>query len=225
MIRLNVIAEGQTEQTFVRDVLVEHLAGHEVFASVRCVETGRRGAKIFRGGVTSYQKARRDLVLWMKEDSKADAYFTTMFDLYGIPKDFPGYEKCRRERDPLVRVSAMEECFGEDIDHPRFVPYIQLHEFEALLFSEPEEFKGFFLDKPEQIDKLKAIAGEFESPEQIDDGDETAPSKRIADVLPQYQALKRVAGPLIAMAIGLPVMRGRCDHFNEWITELERLGR
>lgn len=225
MIRLNVIAEGQTEQTFVRDVLVEHLASHEVFVSVRCVETSRRGAKIFRGGVTSYQKAKGDLTLWMKEDQKADAYFTTMFDLYGLPKDFPGYEKCRRKRDPLARARAMEASFGKDIDHPRFVPYIQLHEFEALMFSGPEEFKGFFFDKPKEIDVLKAIAGEFESPEHIDDGDETAPSKRIAHVLPQYRALKPVAGPLIAMSIGLPVIRDKCAHFDEWITKLECLGR
>ena len=89
MVRLNIIVEGHTEETFVRDMLVPHLGMHGVFVSgVRRVETGRKKGKIFRGGVTNYSKAKKDIQIWMKQEK--DAWFSTMFDLYALPEDFPG---------------------------------------------------------------------------------------------------------------------------------------
>ena len=89
MVRLNIIVEGHTEETFVRDILSPHLAMHGVYVGgVRRVETGRKRGKIYRGGVTNYGKAKKDIQMWMKQEK--DAWFSTMFDLYALPEDFPG---------------------------------------------------------------------------------------------------------------------------------------
>ena len=183
--------------------------------------------KIFRGGLTSYEKAGKDISLWMKQDNNEDAYFTTMFDLYKLPGDFPGYEDSLKHSDPLARIKSLEESFGEDINHPRFIPYIQLHEFEALLFTDPTKLSVYFFDKQKQIENLQAIWGKstkFPTPEHIDDGETTAPSKRIGKEIPAYLSLKVIAAPMVAKEIGLSAMRGKCAHFNEWIIKLECLG-
>jgi len=87
--------------------------------------------------MTSYGRARNDIETWLKQDTSA--YCTTMFDLYGLPTDFPGFEEGRRQQDPYARVAHLEAAFGEDINHRRFIPFFLLHEFEALLLSDPEK--------------------------------------------------------------------------------------
>jgi len=93
MIRLHITTEGQTEQGFVRRVLAEHLAGFHVFVDARCILTSRdkRTAKEYRGGLIGYEKAKKDILAWIKEDNHPECRFTTMFDLYALPEDFPGY--------------------------------------------------------------------------------------------------------------------------------------
>jgi len=149
-----------------------------------------------------------------------------MFDLYALPEDFPGYAEARRLTDPLLRVEALEQAFSEDIGHPRFIPYIQLHEFEALLFADPSCLDWYFVDDDHAlaIARLVKLAASFTSPEHIDDGASTAPSKRIIQELPAYEKAKRVAGPLVAAKIGLQVIRGKCAHFDAWLKKLEVLG-
>ena len=153
MIRLNIVVEGQTEETFVRDVLSDHLAMHNVVAVARCVETGRKHGKVYRGGLFNYAKARRDILCWMKEDSSLDTRFTTMFDLYHLPKTFPGYGKAVAKSDVYRRVELLENFMEEDIadERKRFIPYIQLHEFEAILFVEPQSFATQFPNKKGKV--------------------------------------------------------------------------
>jgi hypothetical protein len=100
----------------------------------------------------------------------------------------------------------------------RFVPYIQLHEFEALLFSEPTGFLEAFPDEQKAVSQLVQVRAQFPSPEEINDGVNTAPSKRILNALPDFQ--KPVAGLLTARRIGLAAIRRECRHFDEWITRL-----
>ncbi|MGQ0663428.1 MAG: DUF4276 family protein [Pseudomonadota bacterium] len=226
MVRLHMVVEGRTEETFVNGVLRHHLAALNVFADARCVETSRTENRIRRGGVSRYRKIKQDISLWMKEDRNTDAYFTTMFDLYGLPDDFPEFAAARRD-SPQERAGLLEEAFEHDLNHRRFIPYIQVHEFEALLFSDRAKFDAEFfgpgLDRA--INKLIGIASKFETPEDIDDGRDTAPAKRIEQVIPEYGARKAAAGPRIAAAIGIPVMRARCRHFAAWLTRLESLAR
>jgi len=223
LIRLHVVAEGQTEEAFVNQVLKKHLSRFRVYVDVRCVETSRKRGRVFRGGVLNYDQVKRDVSLWISEDRKRDARFTTMLDLYALPESFPGFEAARNLVNPMDRVQQLETAFERDLNHPRFIPYLQLYEFEALLFSEPARAAVFFIGEDKAIKRLEAIASSFPSPEHIDDGFETAPSKRIARELPRYAFEKSAAGPIIAGEIGLAKIREKCAHFNAWLTRLEKL--
>ena len=224
MKRLHITAEGQTEESFVNNTLKQHLASHGVYADVRRVLTGKKHGKLYRGGMTNYAKAKNDIVRWLKEEQgNGDVAFSTMFDLYALPEDFPGFAEAKRLNNPYQKVAAIEEAFARDIDDYRFIPYIQLHEFEALLFVNPQLFEIEYFDTPEAIDELQKIAEKFANPELIDQGPETAPSKRIIKVLPDYENNKPAVGSMIAHEIGIDELRKACAHFNEWLAKLEQL--
>ncbi|MCB0144473.1 MAG: DUF4276 family protein [Caldilineaceae bacterium] len=208
----------------MRSVLSPFLAQRGIFVSVRSVETSRSARKIHRGGLVSYIKARNDLMRWMKEAKDWDVYFTTMFDLYGLPTDFPRFDQAKSQNDPYAKVADLERAFGRDVADQRFIPYIQLHEFEALLFADVSKFDWEFLEHERQIRRLQSVAEQFDNPELIDQGRETAPSKRIISEIPEYENRKTSAGPIIAEKIGIDTLRKSCPHFGEWVTSLEGLG-
>lgn len=122
-VRLHFIVEGQTEETFVNRVLRPYLATLSIWAKVRCVLTSRRHGVKYRGGISGYAQAESDIRAWMIEDQNSDARFTTMFDLYRLPTDFPNYKDAARIPDPYRRVTALEEALGEDIADQRFTEY------------------------------------------------------------------------------------------------------
>ena len=223
MSRLHFIVEGQTEETFVRNMLAPHLGQFHVFADARSVETSRRRTKIYRGGLINYEKAKRDLAFWMREDHSDDVYFTTMFDLYRLPDTFPGYTTAKRQNDPYQKVEWLERALAAELNHSNFVPYIQLYEFETLLFADARQFDWEFLESDAEIASLLRLADEFGNPELINDGPETAPSKRIIQLIPDYEGRKASAGPLIAQKIGIDTLRKQCAHFGQWLQRLEQL--
>ena len=147
-----------------------------------------------------------------------------MFDLYGLPTDFPMYEKAARHTHPADRTRTLEMAFAEDLGDHRFIPYIQVHEFEALLLANPVQLDALFPESQAGIGRLADMASAFESPELIDDGRDSAPSKRIIAEIPQYKGSKVLAGPQVARDIGLDVLRARCPHFGQWLSRLEGLG-
>ncbi len=226
MIRLHMVVEGQTEETFVNRVLSYHLGQYTISVDARQVETSRRRTRIYRGGFDrsrGYLQARKDLALWMQEDQNADAHFTTMFDLYALPTDFPGYDKSSRCATPYQRVAVLEKALEQDVRHPRFIAYIQLHEFEALLLTDPAKFDWEFLQNERAIQNLTQMAALFDTPELINSDPEKAPSKRIIKEIPEYAGRKSSAGPVIAEKIGIPAIRARCHHFDTWLKRLEAL--
>ena len=222
-IRLNFVVEGQTEEAFVNNILAPHLATNSIWASARCVMTKRTARAKHSGGIPNYAKAKNDIRSWLQEDTNSDARFTTMFDLYRLPNDFPGYEDAMRLNAPYDRVSRLEDALRSDVSDDRFIPYIQLHEFEALLLSDPRKFDVHFLDDETGVRRLTELVSSFESPELIDQGNDTAPSKRISNEIPRYARQKPSAGPIVARAIGLPTIRLKCPHFAEWLDALENL--
>ena len=229
MTRLYIFAEGQTEQTYGDTVLKEHLARFGVYVQgpVLIAHSRRRG-RIHRGGGRNYSAMKNDILRFLRQEKEGNVFFTTMIDLYALPTDFPGTAEGNALRhSPHDRVSKLEEHFAADINDPwgspsRFIPHLQLHEFEAILLCSPAAFTVFFGDCQKQIERLAASIQD-KPPELINDGEHTSPSKRILEQFPDYRGAKSTAGPLIAEKIGLKTVRILCPHFDAWLKILESL--
>jgi hypothetical protein len=158
----------------------------------------------------------------MAEHHSDTTWFTTLFDLYAIPENFHDLASAP-PGPPQQRVEALETSFAGDITDNklwRFTAHLQLHEFEALLLAEPNQIKLSFPEQSNAIDDLIAEIRGTE-PELINEGRDTAPSKRILKYLPEYKGQKASTGPIIAARIGLTTLRQRCPHFHNWLTEIE----
>lgn len=225
MNELVVIVEGETEQTFVRDQLAAHLAIHNTIAWP--VLPGRHRN---HGGVKKWEVARQDIIRTLKEGR----YCSTMFDYYAMPTDWPGrsdaVRKPWKERASTVEVKIHEDitaAMGGSFNPKFFVPYVQLHEFEALAFADVGilasvltpigRYSSEWLQQ--QFTTILRQAGH---PEAINDGYETCPSRRISGVVPAYK--KRAQGPIVTSRIGIEGLRVQCTHFGEWLIRLEQLG-
>jgi hypothetical protein len=216
MKRVLVLVEGFTEERFVKDVLSPHLEDKEIFTIPKIVTTKRtKQGPDFKGGIRDYKKVENDLLRLLGDTGVA--FVTTFIDYYGLPSQFPGMES-RSKGSPHERASYVETEWKSQIGHPRFHPYLMIHEFEALLFAKPEELSRA-LYQPPLLPQLKAIREAFQTPEDINDDPKTAPSKRILQIVPAYQ--KTLHGPLVAKRIGLKILRRECRHFNDWLTWLE----
>jgi hypothetical protein len=226
MPRLYLFAEGPTELAFADTVLKPQLANLGVYLQGPVlVAHARKRGRVHRGGGRKYVPMKNDILRFLAQEKGADVFFTTLIDLYAIPADFPGLAIAEKLRHlPQKRVEALEQAFANDIGDRRFVPHIQLHEYEAYLFCDPGCL-GYFYDHHEkEIAALKAIAAGYATPELIDDGQHSAPSKRIIALLPDYEGAKSAVGPQVAELIGLEVIRSKCPHFNAWLARLEALG-
>ena len=227
MIRINVVAEGYSEMFFAKQVLNNYFNGSRIIDS-RCVltSTNHRTNYEYRVGMRSYELAKADVVRWLLEDQ--GAYVTTMFDFYQLPSDFPGFEQAMRLQDHRQCVELLEKDLREDISHQvpyslldHFVPYIQLHEFEALLFSDLHVLEYEYLDNQDRK-ALDALCEETQglAPEEINNGPQTAPSKRL------LKALDYRKGSAPAQWLELITVKRiceKCPHFAAWINVLSNL--
>lgn len=217
LIRVKIFVEGQTEETFVTDVLGPYFAQKSIFFSPIIAQT----SKGHKGGIVSYAKVKHQIVRLCKSD--CDAYVTTLIDFYALPTDFPSIREAKytAKKDAFEKVKYLEAAFEKDINQPNFIGNLALHEYEAYLFCDPSHF-GYWLDEnDEAIDKLRKIKDSFASPEHINNSPQTAPSKRILALIPNYK--KTIHGPLIADDIGLDEIRRQCKHFSDWLAKIESL--
>lgn len=224
MIRLSMSVEGQTEAEFAVSVLSPHLANFNVslYRPRLTGLHGRRRGRIPTGGLlNTFGHAFKDIQRWLKEDQKPDARFTMMVDLYSLRTDFPGYEEGMRRATGRERAEALEESLANAMGDPRFIPYIQVHEFEALVLVDPQRLTELYKVPNAQIEALRRECEAFDTPEDINGGQHSHPKDRIKQRVPNYD--ENVAGPLVAEGIGLPTLRERCPHFGRWLTRLEQL--
>jgi len=221
MARVIALVEGPTEEKFVKELLARELGVAGVWIVATTYGHPRRQA-----GVPTWSKAEREIAGLLKQD--AARYVTTMVDYYGMPRDWPGRKEAaerphgekaelveQRMRDSIVASSGLGSL------EARFIPYVQMHEFEALLFSEPQTLADVLsrVPRPHGISReLSRISNAFQTPEEIDDDPLTAPSKRILAVAPDYQ--KVTDGNIAASRIGLEAMRRECPHFRSWVRTL-----
>ena len=228
MERLLIHVEGETEETFVNELLRPHLAGRGwSMVSARLLGNARRRDR--RGGIKPWVSVREEIVRHLRED--IGRIVTTMVDYYGLPQtgsrawpgreeasELPFPEKARAVEDRLS--AGIQEAMGNGFDRNRFVPYVMMHEFEALLFSDCAAF-GRGIGRPDLGGDFQEIRDTFENPEEIDDSPQTAPSKRVERLARGYE--KPLLGTLAALEIGLATMRRECPHFGSWLDRLEQL--
>ncbi|RJP30632.1 MAG: DUF4276 family protein [Candidatus Omnitrophota bacterium] len=224
-IHIYIIVEGQTEQTFVRDVLAPQIAHKKIYLYPALI--GKPGHK---GGDIRFERARSDIEKFLKQ--RGDAYISTMFDYYRINGNWPGRANVHQQMQKGTMLTAvqkakiLETATLNEIVHAfpnrdadkRFIPYIQMHEFEALLFSDP-----VILATTIGIDQLQIIGllHGYGNPEEINDDPVKAPSKRLTALKDGYR--KVAMGKILAESIGIQKIRMQCPHFNCWLTQLENL--
>jgi hypothetical protein len=226
MKRLYLTVEGQTEQAFAVEVLQPHLFTFNVFVTKPRLTAphGRRGGRIPHGGMFyTFAHALADMQRWLREDKSPEARFSMMVDLYSLPHDVPGHAEAMALASLYAQAATLEAALADVVKDQRFIPYVQVYEFEALLLSAPEKFAEQFEQREKQIALLLTECDSFTSPELINDGQHTHPKARIKTYLEDYD--ENVDGPLLAQAIGLDRIRQKCPHFGQWLTKLENLDR
>ena len=226
MTRLLIHVEGETEETFVNEVLAPHLRDCG-FSIVGARLLGNARQRDRRGGIRSWEAIKKDIVRHLKQDGGSAS--ATFVDYYALPASgdgaWPGRAAAAsaafENKATLVESGLLadvgqvmgEGCVG------RFIPYVVMHEFEGLLFSDPEAF-GTGIGRADLVPKFQAIRDQFASPEEINDSPIMAPSKRIIASIPNYQ--KPLLGTLAALEIGLEKMRSECPLFDAWVNRLEQ---
>lgn len=224
MIRLGIIGEGLSEQNLAEKIIGPHLQPHAVYSFARQIVTKRKASqKDAKGGMPCYERVKEDILRLINGDRAL--IVTSMFDFYALPRNFPDYKKIDNIQDPYEKIKFLEKSFAEDIASDRFLPYIQLHEIEALFFANIQVTHDVLsVNNPNSsLNALEKILRNCPNPEFIDDGPSSSPSKRIKSIYPDYQ--KSVDGLNILQRIGLAQIREKCEHFNTWITSLESLAR
>jgi hypothetical protein len=212
-----VLVEGQTEEQFVKHVLQPYLGSRTslwLMPTILVTKVVKAGAS-FKGGIRSYAQAQRDIHKLLLDTNAA--VITTLIDYYGLPTDFPGMAT-RPGGPPRQRVAHVQHALGTAINDARFVPFFMLHEFEALLFCDLGEPRAWVYEGAD-LAQLRAVRQAVTSPEDINDGYATAPSRRMLAASPGYQ--KTLHGPLAVMDIGIDHIRAQCPHFHAWLSRLE----
>ena len=220
MIRVHVICEGQTEEAFVKELMVEPFLAKGIILSPALI--GKPGHK---GGNFKFDRLLIDIKNRLLGD--VECYCTTFFDFYGLPEAFPGkstttHNDTIQQKSQKINVELVNKLtreLGQDVMR-RFIPFIQMYEFEGLLFSYPEKM-ALGMDKPNLIAHFQQISDNFTTPEHINNGAQTAPSKRIIRVIRGYE--KPLMGVLAALEVGLDSMRENCQLFNQWLTDIEAI--
>lgn len=218
MKRLIIVVEGQTEEEFVNKTLGPYLMDKGIL-SVVAIKI--RTSKTQKGGLLSYAHYRRDIVNYLKQQQ--DIILTTFVDFFRLPTNFPSYEECMKLNLVDDKLTCLEQAIAKDIDNQRFIPYIQKHEFEALVFASNDSIEDFIplLALTTNVAALMAfnnIVADYPNPEDINGRPQFAPSKRLEQLFPSYD--KVLHGNLIIEDAGIHNLLKKCPRFNDWINRL-----
>lgn len=201
------IAEGATEVQFIESSLRYYFIARGIY-DIRAFDMG---------GSNSFGSYYKDVTTFLKQEN--DIIVTSMIDFFRLPSDFPGYEEAKKLNGNEKQIAAIEVELNHTINHHRFVPYIQLHEFEGLLFTDMKGFNQVPGCNDQALAELKGIVETYPNPELINNGPETAPSKRLKRIIPGYD--KPLFGAYIALENGLDSIIKKCPRFSNWLKVLE----
>lgn len=222
MVEVIVFAEGQTEEKFIKQVVAPALRHLQVFVKPQTLNTSQNA----KGGAVSFDRLKFNARNTLRQSP--DSILSTFLDLYALDTDFPAFDESKREPGVYSRVQCLEAAIREAIvgyvgcRPDRFLPHIQPYEFEGLLFSDVEALCTIEPTWLVSLNKLTKVRNSVDTPEHINDGYETKPSKRLEDLLsPKYK--KTTHGPRAAERITLSVIEQECLHFKAWMDMLRGL--
>ena len=220
MSRVYAIVEGATEESFVKGPLADVLSLRRVY--ITPIILGVPGHK---GGRATYVRVQKDILRQLKQDQRS--YCTTMIDYYGLGAGFPGTPAPAHFTN-IQKFAHIERAVKDDISRSipefrpdvRLIPYLSLHEYESLLFSDPNALAQS-IGQAHLAHRFHGVRNDFPTPEDINEHPQTAPSKRITAIYSAYR--KVIEGTLAARAVGIRKMREECAHFRNWLEQLEAL--
>ncbi len=216
MKRLIIVCEGPTEHEFCVNVLAPELLKADIYVDAPLIKRSN-------GGIVPWSSIKRQIEMHLHEKG---AYVTLLVDYYGIKDSylFPGWMESKRIFPLSSRLQFLCDGMKDDIVPElasRFIPYIQIHEFESLLFSDISIFKDNFDDKTMDFSILEDAVRAFENPEDINTRPTLAPSKRLIAAIPGYQKVNDAA--YIADEIGLQRILDKCPLFCQWFSTIQSL--
>jgi len=225
-VTLIVVVEGQSESGFLKPFLAEHLALRGIDLHVPVIGSGSaKGGMKFR----SFTQVCDELHDFLAD--RRQPYVTTFLDYYGLPTgtrlgwDFIGPTKASHG------VAGIEARLADGVRSAagrlaeRFIPYVQLHEFEALYYADPPLLARVLEASEAVAERFAQERHDAGGCEQINDSQHTAPSKRIERLCPQYIKGRstRAHAPRLGAQLDLTTVRAACPRFAAWLTRLESL--
>jgi hypothetical protein len=217
MKRLIIVVEGDTEKEFINKVLSPYLYSKGLL-SIDCFKI-----KHSKGGLTKYQHLKTDLINCVYQ---GNVLVSTLIDFYALPKDFPKYEEAKTIVNKANRLAFLEKAIVEDLEaekgqaFPNLLPYIQLHEFEALVFSSIDAIKSLYSTEDAKFNELEKIIAAYPNPEDINESPQTAPSKRLKNdqLIRGYNKVND--GIMIIKEAGIDTVIEKCPRFKSWVETL-----
>ncbi len=221
-IEIMVLVEGKTEEIFVNDLLVPYMAPKNIY--LYPTQLSKPGQK---GGDVRFSRAQRDIGMHLKQ--RPNTYVTTFIDFYGT-KEWPGLNSVRSGATPAEIAQTINEAtktevvslFADRRADTRFIPYVAVHEFEAMLFSDIDLLSARLNVNRKKVEQVLMEYGE---PEAVNNNPETAPSKRLDAWSVNGKFPKTTTGIVIARQIGIPTIREKCSLFDNWLTTIENIQR
>jgi len=215
---ITVLCEGKTEQKFIKSILSPYFQQKNIIMTPIIVS--KKGEK---GGDVKFQRVKGDIVTALSQSNISAV--TTFVDYYGI-KEWPGKNDVLQNSTPEQIADCLNQatknaiCSKYDNLNPqnRFIPFVAVHEFETLLFSNSKVLAEHLHIEQNKVDEV--LSEHDGCPEKINNSPETAPSKRLEKWDARYG--KTTAGIAIADAIGIDEMRKKCPLFDAWLRTLER---
>ncbi len=208
---LYFVVEGDTEEQFVKNNLEPYFEDKCFVQAIKITTNPNLGK---RGGFSTYKQLKKDVENLLRQ--RREKIVTTFVDYFRIPKDIPDYSDCQKFQNTDDHIKCLEDAIRKDIGSDIFFPYIQKHEFEALLFSSNRGFESFY--EKNISNQTAQIIEKYSNPEEINDNPNTSPSNRLKQIVPEYN--KILAGNIIALEIGLGEMVEKCPRFKNWIENL-----
>ena len=214
MNRIVFIVEGDTEIRFVENQIIPYLqgkCGYHIHMNAQKITTNKK--KNCKGGNVGIEYLRNEI---RKIAASGDTFITTLLDFFRLPNDFPNYTTDKTKVTEIEQ--GLTATMTDIVSHNRFLPYIQLHEVEALMFIKVEGFE-LLIKEDRQRQELQNIIAQYPNPEDINGGSATAPSKRLEKIFPEYQ--KVFYSGLVFDELSIDEIRNKCHRFNSWLNNIE----